>query len=276
MSFLPSAGGRLVVIAFEGWNDAGEAAVDTARHLVGAWDLSTETLFSGDEYYDMTFIRPAVRRDADGPAIEWPGCVAHTGVVPGTELPVEVVIGTEPSYRWREYIDRLRERFAPDDRVVLLGSLLADVTHTRPLPVATTAEDPALARELGIDEADYTGPVGILGVLSTTLAGDGMAAVSHWVAVPAYAASSPSPKAVLAMLGAFEDLTGLVVDQRELVDEARAWEVGTDALVESDEDLAEHVARIEGMTDATELPQASGEAIAREFERYLSRRRREE
>lgn len=276
MSFLPSAPGRLVVIAFEGWNDAGEAAVDTARHLVAVWGLEAHTLFSGDDYFDMTFIRPVLTRDAGGPRIEWPGCTAHTGTVPGTGLAIEVIIGTEPSYRWQEYIARLRERLADGDRVVLLGSLLADVTHTRPLPVSTTAEDTALLAEPEIEASEYTGPVGIVGVLATTLAAAGVPTVSQWVAVPAYAASSPSPKAVLAMLGAFEELTGLVVDQHELVDEARAWETGTDALVESDEDLAEHVARIEGMTDATELPQASGEAIAREFERYLDRRRRED
>lgn len=275
MTFLPPAGSRLLVFAFEGWNDAGEAAVDTARHLVSQWRLDATILFSGDDYYDMTFIRPVLHRADDGPQIEWPGCTAFTGTVPGTEVAAEVIIGTEPSYRWQEFVVRVLDRVHDGDRVVLLGALLADVTHTRPLPVSLTAEDPAVRQTDEIDAAEYTGPVGVIGVLSTALFERGIATVSQWVAVPAYAASSPSPKAVLAMLSAFEDLTGLVVDQRDLVEDARAWETGTDALVEADEDLTEHVARIESMTDATELPQASGDAIAREFERYLDRRRRE-
>ncbi|GAA4285532.1 filament polymerization regulator ParJ [Brevibacterium daeguense] len=273
MNFLPSANGRLVVIAFEGWNDAGEAAVDSARHLIAQWGLRPTATLVGDEFYDMTFIRPTIRRTESGPEIDWPRCTKHSGTVTGTAIRVEVLIGMEPSYRWQDYMAMLMEHIGDEDHVVLLGALLADVAHTRPLPVSTTADSAELAERFDVEPAEYEGPTGIIGALATALFDRGVAVVSQWVAVPVYAASSPSPKAVLALLGAFEDLTGLVVPQHELVEDARAWELGTDALVESDEDLAEHVERIEGMTDAAELPEASGDAIAREFERYLNRRR---
>lgn len=273
MKFLPTDGHRLVVIAYEGWNDAGEAAVDTAHHLIEQWQLGLAEVHRCEEYFDMTFIRPVVKRTGHGPVVEWPRLQRWEGTIPGTDVAAEVWVGVEPSYRWTAFVDIIRDRLTADDRVVLLGALLADVVHTRPLPVSATAETAELSERFAVDVAEYEGPVGIVGVAAALLLEKHIPAVSLWVAVPGYAAGGPSPKAILALLGAFEETTGLVVPQHDLVEESRAWELGTDQLVESDPDLAEHVARIEGMTDASELPEASGDAIAREFEKYLSRRR---
>lgn len=275
MTFQPAADHRLIILAFEGWNDAGEASVDAARHLIAEWELEQVATLGGEEFYDLGFIRPTLHRDGGRARIEWPGCTKHSGLLPGTRTAVDVIVGFEPSQRWQEFTALILEHAAPGDAVVLLGALLADSPHTRPLPVSMTSEaDVEVAGEL-LERPSYEGPTGIVGVLSIALADAGIAAVSLWVAVPAYAASSPSPKAVLALLGRLEELTGLVLPDSGMVEDARAWERGTDALLEDDDDLAEYVARLEGMSDAAEMREASGEAIAREFERYLSRRRRE-
>lgn len=275
MSFLPADDDRLIIIAFEGWNDAGEASVDAARHLAAEWRLTAEATLGGDEFYDLAFVRPLVERTEAGPRIIWPTCTKYSGTIPGTGVGVDIIIGMEPNYRWREFIGVLRAHIGSGDRVIMLAALLGDVPHTRPLPVSATTDDPAVAESFGIPESDYEGHTGIIGALSAALYEAGTRALMVWVAVPAYAGSTPSPKAVLALLGIVEELTGLVVSVSEIVEDARAWEHGTDALVESDDELVDHVARLEGMTDASDLPEASGEAIAKEFERYLSRRRRD-
>lgn len=276
MSFLPGASGRLVVMSFRGWNDAADAASDTARHLVEEWGLELAGILTDEAFYDYTVMRPLTVRDEDGkPELVWPACSFYRGTVPGTALEALVIIGFEPNFRWQEFAGQLCGALSAEDRVVLLGALLADVPHVRPLPVSTTSEDAELVDDETVFASEYEGPSGITGVLSTMLLERAIPTVSQWVAVPAYAGASPSPKAVLALLSAFEDVTGLVVAQRALTEEARAWETGTDALVAEDEDLAEHVEALAGAMDASELPEASGEVIAREFERYLERRRRD-
>ncbi len=275
MSFLPSGDGRLVVMSFRGWNDAADAASDTARHLVEEWDLSLLGTLSDESFYDYTVMRPLLVRRTGEPELVWPSCDFFHGTVPGTDTKALIINGFEPNFRWKDFADQIRSSLGPNDHVVLLGALLADVAHNRPLPVASTSEDPSLIDDDTVYASEYEGPSGITGVVSVLLHEAGIATVSQWVAVPAYAGSSPSPKAVLALLGAFEDLTGLVVAQRGLTEEARAWENGTDALVEDDEELAAHVEVLSQATDASELPEATGEAIAREFERYLERRRRD-
>lgn len=274
MNYLPTDGHKLVVLAFDGWNDAGSAAVDTAKHFIEQWELTAAGALARRDYYDLTVMRPHVRISEDGPEIQWPDISRFAGRLPGTEVPVEVLVGPEPSVRWPEFVSEISAVIEPGDRVVILGSLLADVSHSRPLPVSVSADKLALTEDFDVDLNDYSGPVGIVGVLAVELYDRDVDTVSLWVAVPAYAGSAPSPKAVLSLINAFEDLTGSVVDQRDLVDEAAAWENGTNELMDGDEDLADYVARIESMTDASELPEASGEAIAKEFERYLERRRR--
>ena len=262
------------MLCFRGWNDAADAASDTARHLIEAWGLEHTDTLDDDMYYDYTVVRPVVEREDGRAALTWPTCDFHTGTVPGTSTPVTVVLGFEPNFRWKTFADELVSLFSPQDRIVLLGALLADVAHSRPLPVACNSERTSLVDDETIYTSEYAGPAGITSVLALSLDACDVPAVSLWVAVPGYASASPSPKAVLALLGAFEDLTGLVVKQQDLTEEAQAWENGTNALVDSDEGLSRHVAAIVEANDASELPEATGEAIAREFERYLERRRR--
>ena len=153
-----------------------------------------------------------------------------------------------------------------------LGALLSDSPHTRPVPVTGTATDSGTARRLGVEPSHYEGPTGIVGVIQEASARRGLPTVSLWAAVPHYVAQAPSPKATLALVRRVEDLLDMPVPLGELVEDSRAWELGVDELAADDEEIADYVRQLEEARDTTDLPEASGEAIAREFERYLRRR----
>ena len=146
--------------------------------------------------------------------------------------------------------------------------------HTRPIPVSVTTQEPVQAEAWGLEVSSYEGPTGIVGVLQHEAAAAGLPGVSMWAAVPHYVAQPPNPKSTLALLGRLEDLTGLVSPVGELREEADAWQRGVDELAGEDEEIAEYVTQLEQARDTADLPEASGEAIAREFEKYLRRRER--
>jgi predicted ATP-grasp superfamily ATP-dependent carboligase len=193
---------------------------------------------------------------------------------PGVGRDLVLVQGIEPNMRWRGFSSELVASFAEleVELVILLGALLADSPHTRPVPVSAAASDPDLAARLHVEPVDYKGPTGIVGVLQQACATAGIPAVSLWASVPHYVAQPPSPKATLALLHGVEDLLDISLPLAELPDEARAWERGVDELAEQDSEVADYVRTLEEAKDATDLPEASGDAIAREFERYLRRR----
>jgi predicted ATP-grasp superfamily ATP-dependent carboligase len=157
-------------------------------------------------------------------------------------------------------------------RIVTLGALLADVPHTRPVPVTMSTSDGSLAKSMGLEASRYQGPTGIVGVLQDAATRGGLAATTLWAAVPHYVAQSPCPKATLVLLRRVEDLLNVPVPLGDLPDEARAWQHGVEELATEDPEIADYVRRLEQARDTTDLPEASGEHIAREFERYLRRR----
>ncbi|HLS33259.1 MAG TPA: PAC2 family protein [Brevibacterium sp.] len=273
MDYLPTPGSRLVVIAFEGWNDAAESASRFANDLIVQMGLTRTGMIGGEEFYDFQTARPHVLRGDDGTArIDWPATEIHTGTVRGTGMPLEVIVGDEPAFLWQRFASLVVDRIEQGDAVVLLGALLADTVHSRPIPVTVTSERPDAVPAAEAVRSEYEGPTGIIGVIAHELAASGSPAVSLWAAVPGYIAGSPSPKAQLALQSAFEELTGLVLDQGDLVEATRDWEAEAEAAVAADDDLAAYIHRLESMTDAADLPEASGDAIARDFERYLHRR----
>jgi predicted ATP-grasp superfamily ATP-dependent carboligase len=178
--------------------------------------------------------------------------------------------------RWRSFTDELVQGLTElgVESVILLGALLADAPHTRPVPVSVGAADPKLSATVTAPFSDYKGPTGILGVVQYALAGAGIPAVSLWASVPHYVAQPPNPKATLALLRGVEDILDAPLPLADLAEEARAWERGVDELAQQDSEVADYVRTLEEAKDATDLPQASGDAIAREFERYLRRRGR--
>ena len=198
----------------------------------------------------------------------------------GTGLDKDIVLvhGIEPNMRWRTFTSELVQGLIDlgVESVILLGALLADAPHTRPVPVSVGASDPKLSATVTAPFSDYKGPTGILGVVQHALAGADIPAVSLWASVPHYVATPPNPKATLALLRGVEDILDAPLPLADLAEEARAWERGVDELAQQDSEVAEYVRTLEEAKDATDLPQASGDAIAREFERYLRRRGRRE
>ena len=266
----------VIIAAFEGWNDAGEAASGVISHLSLAWQATPAGAIDPEDYYDFQVTRP-VTEVAEGRTerLIWPTTRLLVARQELADRDVVLVQGIEPNMRWRAFCAELVTAFTEvrTGLVVLLGALLADSPHTRPVPVTAAASDPALAADLRAEPVDYKGPTGIVGVLQHACADAGLPAVSLWASVPHYVAQPPCPKATLALLRGVEDVLDVSLPLADLPAEARAWERGVDELAEQDSEVAEYVRTLEEAKDATDLPEASGDAIAREFERYLRRRR---
>jgi len=277
-------GKRLLVVAFEGWNDAGEAATGAAKLLVERLGLVEIAAVDPELYFDYQFTRPTVVAGDDGVRrLEWPGAAVLGPSGEGDlDEPVtgpgasglHVLMGAEPARSWKAFAAELIDAaLAADiDGMVMLGAMLADAPHTRPLTVFASSENPEVREALCVERSTYEGPVGILSVLADRAERLGIPTVSLWASVPHYVHNAPSPKAVLALLGKLEELTGLSIPRGTLETEAQAWEAGVDALAADDEEMAGYIAQLEQARDAVDAPEASGEAIAQEFERYLRRR----
>ncbi len=263
----------VVVMAFEGWNDASDSATNVVNHLGVTYDADVVFEVDGEDYYDFQVNRPRVGGDGEGDReIEWP-CVQ----VAVAELPdrdVVLVSGPEPNLRWRGFSQAIVSvlRSVKPTMVVLLGAMLTDSPHSRPLPVTGTANDAELATRLGLEPSNYEGPTGIVGVVSDAVRRAGMPVVSLWAQVPHYVSDPPNPKATLALLVRIEDLLDMPLELGELPADAQAWERGVDELASEDPDVAEYIGRLEAAQDEEELPAATGDSIAAEFQRYLRRR----
>jgi proteasome assembly chaperone (PAC2) family protein len=268
----------VVIAAFEGWNDAADAASAVIDHLIKVWDARIIGAIDPEEFYDFQVNRPSVGSDELGHRrITWPSTQIAVASPPDLHRDVILVRGIEPNMRWRQFCAEILA--ACDDLggqlVITLGALLADTPHTRPIPVSGTATEPDLVDRLNLEQSTYEGPTGIVGVFQDACVRLDVPAVSYWAAVPHYVSQPPCPKATLALLGQIENLLEVTIPLDELPELARAWERGVDELAEEDEDVGDYVRALEETRDTTDLPEASGEAIAREFERYLKRRTEE-
>jgi hypothetical protein len=267
---------RIAITAFSGWNDAGEAATGVIEHLHEIWPTRPVGAVDAEEFIDFQVYRPEIRTTEEGlRVIDWPDTRLHL-VTPPRGPEIVTVMGPEPSLHWKRFCDEVLEQLQVLDvtAVVSLGALLADSPHSRPLPVSAQVEPvPAQAVD---DSEQYSGPIGVPTVLARRTASAGLRTTSIWVQVPHYVSQNSSPKAVLALMREVQDLVSAPIPLQELVEDAEAWERGVDELARTDEDVAEYVARLERAQDAAGLPEASGDAIAREFEQFLRRRRESE
>jgi hypothetical protein len=275
----------VAIAGFEGWNDAGEAASGVVNHLGIAWQATPIGAIDPEDYYDFQVNRPVVEiEDGRTQRLIWPTTrisLARAQPPDGDSAPptglardVVLVHGIEPNMRWRAFSEDLAGSLESlgVELLILLGALLADAPHTRPVPVSVGSSNTKLASGLsGVGRSDYKGPTGIVGVFQHICAGAGIPTVSLWAQVPHYVAQPPSPKATLALLRGVEDILDAPLPLADLPDEARAWERGVDELAQQDAEVAEYVRTLEEAKDAMELPEASGDAIAREFERYFRR-----
>ena len=267
----------MAIAAFEGWNDAAEAASAVVNHLGISWESTPIAAIDPDDFYDFQVNRPVIEVIAGkAERLVWPTTRLSLARASDTGLSRDIVLvhGVEPNMRWRGFTDELISGLAElgVETMILIGALLADSPHTRPVPVQVSGSDSKLLHGVGSEPSDYKGSSGIVGVLQYMCAAAGISTVSLWASVPHYVAQSPSPKVTLALLRAVEDVLDVSLPQADLPEEARAWERGVDELAQQDSDVAEYVRTLEEAKDATDLPEASGDAIAREFERYLRRR----
>lgn len=276
MSSLPQSetAPAILLAAFEGWNDAGGAAATSVQWLAESWNARDVASIDPEPYHDFQVNRPITTLDDEGNrSISWPVTSLSVAMSPeGRSLVFAQAV--EPSLRWRTYCEELLDQAAELNvgTVVCIGALLADAPHTRPIPVQATSEDPAVQALLGIEPSEYEGPSGIVGVLAHMAQERGMHALSIWAAVPHYVAQPPSPKVTLALLGLVEDVIGEQIPTGDLSEDAQAWQQGVDELAAEDPEISEYVRQLEEAKDTADLPEASGEAIAREFERFLRRR----
>lgn len=280
---IPALRSPVMVIAFSGWNDAGEAATGAAAHLLGSWadsqsDVVPELIADVDaeEFYDFQVNRPTVVVDESSiRSLTWPGTQVFGLRTPELGHDFVVISGVEPSMKWKTFTANILD-LADDlevDMVITLGSMLADTPHTRPITVSGSGAHPEIAQRLGVEISRYEGPTGILGVIQDACVRRGIDAISLWAAIPHYASASPSPKATLALINALEDFLEISLPQGDLHSESNQWEVDVSEMAKEDSDVAEYVKALEESKDAAELPEASGESIARELERFLRRQR---
>ncbi|SIT75869.1 PAC2 family protein [Microbacterium sp. RU33B] len=268
-------GRRVLIAAFDGWNDAGEAASSAVAHLKdsGAY----EPVFSVDPelYFDYQYTRPQAVIDGEGRRmLRWPEATILRPVDPGEGTELWLLTGVEPARAWQafagEFVDvALREDITG---FIALGSMMSDVPHTRPISIFSGSDSEIVRTALGLERSTYEGPVGILSVLGHSADEAGIPTASLWASVPHYVAGhTPSPKASLALLERLAEITGADVPRGELATEAAAWEASIDAAAADDEEMTEYIRQLERTRDTWDSPEASGDAIAQEFERYLRR-----
>lgn len=268
--------GPVMLVAFEGWNDAGDAASTAVEHLALNWESTELAELSTDDYYDFQVNRPTMRM-ADGVTrkIEWPGTRLSHCHPEAFGREVILVQGPEPNLRWRAFCAELLDHVERHGvtTVVTMGALLADTAHTRPVPVTGTAFDADAADRFGLERSRYEGPTGIVGVLQDACVRAGVPAVSIWAAVPHYVSHPPSPKATLALLHKLEDVLDARIPLGALPEQAEQWQSTVNEMAEEDEEISEYVRSLEERGDAEiTIDEDSGDKIAAEFERYLRRR----
>ena len=262
-----------VVAAFGGWNDAGDAASGVIDHLAEITSARLAFAMDPDEYYDFQVNRPSMATTSGGErTLQWPTTEVLVASLPERDL--VLIGGPEPNFHWRGYCSALISaiRTVAPEIVVLLGAMLTDAPHSRPVPVHGTASTEELAASLALEVSSYEGPTGILGVLAADCAVVGVPTASLWASVPHYVAEPPNPKATLALLDRLEDLLDTPLDTGDLPDLAAQWESQVNDLAAEDSDISAYITALEERRDENQ-PEPQGDAIAAEIQRYLRRRR---
>ena len=264
-----------LVCAFRGWNDAASAASSALETLCDSLEVDVLAEIDPEEYFDFQANRPTISfSDGAHRRIEWPRNTFIAARAQGAERDLVLLDGTEPNLKWRTYSETIVKvaEFLKVETVVVLGSLIAEVAHTMPVPITGLASSEVLVKQLNLDRSDYEGPTGIVGVLHDRCRAAGLPSVSLWAAVPHYVSAVPNPKAALALSERLEKITGVAADVSGLTEETAAYEEQIGRAVSADPEVEELVSRIENEqrkrgAEETEVP--SGEALAMEFQRFL-------
>jgi proteasome assembly chaperone (PAC2) family protein len=274
----PALRSPVLVCAFEGWNDAASAASAALEAVAASLDSEVVARIDPEEFYDFQVNRPTIRL-AEGQTrqIDWPANTFLAASVPTAEHDVALLSGVEPNVRWRTFAEAVMtaaERLGVK-MVVTLGALIADVAHTRPVPITGLASDPELVERLGLSRSTYEGPTGIVGVVHDACRRHGMTSASLWAAVPHYVAAVPNPKAALALLRRLEGLTGIAIEASELEDATERFDDQVSRAVSANPEIEELVRNLEAaQEESVDLGQdvPSADDIAQEFQRFLRQR----
>jgi proteasome assembly chaperone (PAC2) family protein len=273
----PQLKNSFVVVAFEGWSDAGDASTAAVGYLKGTWEATDFATIDPEEFYDFQAHRPHVRLNDEGiREITWPSTTLSYASVPASDRNAVLLQGIEPSMRWATFTQLLLDvcEFSGAQIVVGLGALLAGRPHTRPVRVTGTATTPELATRYGLATPRYEGPTGILGVIADACRRADLPCVSLWGWVPHYLQGSPSPSASLAILQRLSALLDITIDLSDLEGRARSHESRVADAVRSDPDIAATVEELERQADAEDMDEIpTGEQLAEEVERYLRNQR---
>ena len=239
--------GPILVTAFEGWNDAGEAASTAARYVRDHFQSAEVGTIEAEEFFDFTVSRPMVHLEDHHRHIVWPATTVYAARLPSATHDLVSLVGQEPQLRWRTFTDHVlaAAEKVQARMVVTLGALLTDVPHSRPVKVYGATDDPALGVRLDLSPSSYEGPTGIVGVLSSALREAGVPGASFWAGVPAYVSGSPSPKAALALVEKLCQVLDVHVPCTDLEIAAAAYERQVTELVAEDESTAEYVEQLE-------------------------------
>lgn len=268
----------MLICAFEGWNDAAESASAAANIVSESLDCIVAAEVDPEDYYDFQFTRPTVALSENGDReLTWP---TTTLMISSSKDPnfsrFSVLIGTEPARRWKSFVAEILEMVEDReiDAVIFLGGMLADTPHTRPISVTATSQNEMVRKIDGVEKSSYEGPVGIVSTLGIALEEAGIATLALWAAVPHYVHTSPSPKATLALVAELESLLGVSFSHGDLAEQAFAWERGIDEIAENDDEMSGYIEQLEASRDEVDSEAASGEAIARELEKFLQSEQR--
>jgi proteasome assembly chaperone (PAC2) family protein len=264
----------VLVAAFRGWNDGGQGASLAAGFLAKAWSAERFADVDPEDFFDFQVSRPKVTLvEGETRRIEWPETAFYHAAAPGAERDVVLLLGIEPNMRWRSFCEAIvgLARDLGVELAVTLGSLLADVPHTRQAPVTGSATDPELIERYGLANSRYEGPTGIVGVLHDACRAAGLDSISLWAAVPHYVSLAPSPRAALALCTRLGSLIGATIDTSELESAVDSYTSQVTEAVSSDAETAAYVEQLEQRADelGDEIDLPSGETLAAELTRFL-------
>jgi len=276
----PRLRGPVLLAAFDGWNDAGEAATTALDAIGDALAAETFATIDPEEFYDFQATRPTVRLVDGFRRVEWPAIELRAARLPAAEHDLIVVRGHEPNLRWRTFASEIIQVASSlgVEMLVTVGALLADVPHTRPVQVVSSAGDRDLAERLGLNVSRYEGPTGILGVLGDLASGEGIPTVGLWAALPHYLNLAPNPWGAMALIEELRRLLPMAVDTAPLADQTEAFDAAVADLVEENPELAGYIERLEADTDDEDDEEEDGspgladvppEELVAEVERYL-------
>jgi proteasome assembly chaperone (PAC2) family protein len=274
---LPHLRSPIMVCAFRGWNDAAASASTALATIGNSLDGQLIAHLDPEEFFDFQSTRPTITLDeGQTRRIEWPENNLIAVEVPGADRDLVLLDGTEPNLRWRTFSETIAT--AADalgvEMVITLGALIAEVSHTLPVPITGLASSDEMVEEMELERSSYEGPTGIVGVFHDLCRNNGIDSASLWAAVPHYVAAVPNPKAALALLRRLEGLTGIAVEASELEEETADYEEQIGRAVAANPEIEELVQRIEAeqadLLDEGEVP--SADTLAREFQQFLRQR----